>query len=105
VGSNLHGALIRFRRAIAEAGTPQQPLWVDAICIDQADFSERESQVRLMGRIYKQADYVFADLGSPVPTAKMFTEFLDFMTQVNERRKHTKPYDPLSRFSASGLGI
>jgi hypothetical protein len=27
-------------------------LWIDALCINQADFDERALQVRLMGQIY-----------------------------------------------------
>ncbi|KAI9146935.1 hypothetical protein HJFPF1_12964 [Paramyrothecium foliicola] len=35
-------------------------LWIDAICINQQDPIEKESQVRLMQRIYRQADSVLA---------------------------------------------
>ena len=38
-------------------------LWVDAICINQNDVAEREAQVKLMARIYQQADHVHGDLG------------------------------------------
>jgi hypothetical protein len=33
-------------------------LWIDALCINQANFDERASQIRLMGRIYSKADRV-----------------------------------------------
>lgn len=39
------------------------PLWVDAICINQADPAERAQQVRLMGRIYRQASRVLPWIG------------------------------------------
>jgi Heterokaryon incompatibility protein (HET) len=38
-------------------------IWVDAISINQNDFSERESQVRLMTQIFRQATDVICDLG------------------------------------------
>ncbi|KAH7007120.1 heterokaryon incompatibility protein-domain-containing protein [Ilyonectria destructans] len=38
-------------------------LWVDVLCVNQANIAEREAQVKLMARIYRQADYVHADLG------------------------------------------
>jgi hypothetical protein len=38
-------------------------LWIDAMCINQAEVREREAQVKLMARIYRQADHVHADLG------------------------------------------
>jgi Heterokaryon incompatibility protein (HET) len=39
------------------------PLWVDAICINQHDFGERNHQVRLMRDIYANASQVIAWLG------------------------------------------
>lgn len=39
------------------------PLWVDAICINQADPEERGHQVRLMGEIYRQAYRVLSWIG------------------------------------------
>ncbi|KAI0410534.1 HET-domain-containing protein [Xylaria grammica] len=38
-------------------------LWVDALCINQTDISERNHQVGLMGRIYSTAKHVVAWLG------------------------------------------
>jgi hypothetical protein len=38
-------------------------IWVDAICIDQSNVSERGHQVRLMGQIYANADRVLVWLG------------------------------------------
>jgi hypothetical protein len=40
-------------------------LWIDAICIDQEDLSERNAQVTIMGQIYQKAASVFAWLGWP----------------------------------------
>ncbi|OCL11348.1 heterokaryon incompatibility, partial [Glonium stellatum] len=37
--------------------------WVDAICINQDDIQERNSQVRLMPAVYHQATRVLAYLG------------------------------------------
>lgn len=39
------------------------PLWIDAVCINQADFTERAKQVILMRRIYRQASYVLLWIG------------------------------------------
>ena len=110
VGSSLHEALVRFRRAVAQAVFPPQPLWVDAICINQADIAERESQVRLMGRIYEQADFVVVDLGRSLATSKTLADFHDFVSQLNERHQPATPeslYDPYVYipFSSYELGI
>ncbi|KAI1035565.1 hypothetical protein LB504_005987 [Fusarium proliferatum] len=39
-------------------------IWVDAVCINQADAAERTEQVKLMGDIYSSADLVLGWLGS-----------------------------------------
>lgn len=39
------------------------PLWVDAVCVNQKDYQERNEQVMLMGSIYGSADKVIGWLG------------------------------------------
>lgn len=39
-------------------------LWADAICINQEDLAEKDSQVKLMTRVYSAARGVFAWLGA-----------------------------------------
>jgi len=39
------------------------PLWIDALCINQADIVERNSQVQMMGEIYSWAKEVISCLG------------------------------------------
>jgi hypothetical protein len=41
-------------------------LWVDAICINQKDRSERSSQVNLMREIYSKTELVFSWLGNRI---------------------------------------
>lgn len=41
----------------------EKSLWVDTICIDQANVQERNHQVSLMGEIYREANEVYAWLG------------------------------------------
>ncbi|KAI0426244.1 heterokaryon incompatibility, partial [Xylaria sp. FL1042] len=38
-------------------------IWVDAICINQADHHEQDIQVTMMGAIYQNAELVLACLG------------------------------------------
>ncbi|GAW23816.1 hypothetical protein ANO14919_133930 [Xylariales sp. No.14919] len=58
VTRNLYSALhsLRYPNRI-------RTLWVDALCINQTDISERNHQVGLMGRIYSTAKHVVAWLG------------------------------------------
>jgi hypothetical protein len=42
-------------------------LWIDAICIDQSNISERSAQVRIMQRMYRTAIQVVVYLGDSNP--------------------------------------
>jgi len=62
VTANLFYALKRLRPRF-QHGWPVRCLWVDAICINQADKKEKAEQVKIMGDIYKQAAEVLVWLG------------------------------------------
>lgn len=55
---SLHAALLHLRDRFFE-----RILWVDAICINQKDFKEREQQVQSMAKIYGKANRVIVWLG------------------------------------------
>lgn len=55
---NLQGALRELCK-----GKIERLLWVDAICINQADINERNEQVRIMSSIYRQATRVVVWMG------------------------------------------
>jgi hypothetical protein len=63
VTSSLRGILLRFRKTILSRGHTCETLWVDAVCINQNDIPERNSQVAMMGNIYRLALWTFAWLG------------------------------------------
>ena len=58
VTPNLHGALKRIRHK-----EDKRVIWIDAICINQADLTEKEYQIGMMGVIYFAADEVVCWLG------------------------------------------
>ncbi len=60
IQENAAAALRRLRRA-----NEVRTVWVDAICINQADQSEKEGQLPLMREIYEQAEQVCVWLGEP----------------------------------------
>ncbi|KAG7009435.1 hypothetical protein G7Y79_00002g005500 [Physcia stellaris] len=55
---NLHDALVQLRQ-----DGLRNPIWIDAICINQADADERARQVRLMRQIFSRAEMVHIWLG------------------------------------------
>jgi len=57
-------------------------LWIDALCINQADFEERASQVRLMSRIYGSADRVVIWLG---PASEDSELAMGFIQELNTK--------------------
>lgn len=63
VSENLFTVLRRLRHPLRNAN-----VWVDALCINQADVSERTHQVGLMGDIYRNSRETVIWLGEP--TAK-----------------------------------
>ena len=58
VTENLHMALLRLRNHSIE-----RIIWVDAVCINQADKQEKAHQIQYMGKIYGQANRVIIWLG------------------------------------------
>ena len=65
VTANCKAALRRLRRKDDDC-----MVWVDAICIDQGNHSERNHQVGLMRRIYSAASEVFVYLGEVSSSSK-----------------------------------
>lgn len=54
-------------------------MWIDAICINQADLAERNAQVVLMSDIYRRADRVIAWLGEETPDSKRAITYIEEM--------------------------
>ncbi|KAJ4226179.1 hypothetical protein NW759_004765 [Fusarium solani] len=71
---NLSGALKHLRY-------PDKPrtLWVDAVCINQADIPERNAQVPRMSDIYRLADRVVVWLGEETSNNKLAVSTLDYL--------------------------
>jgi hypothetical protein len=59
VTENVHAAMCQLR----SRGRPRT-LWIDQVCINQADLQERHRQVCLMGEVYTSAQRVVVWLGS-----------------------------------------
>ena len=62
VTPNLGAFFADFSTIVRQRKQPVS-IWIDAICIDQENLLEKSTQIRLMERIYNQADKVIAWLG------------------------------------------
>ena len=79
VTPNLHSALERLR-------LPDEPrvLWIDAICINQGDTSERNQQVSYMAEVYQKADHVCIWLGPADAQSDMALDFISRVINLND---------------------
>jgi hypothetical protein len=81
VNPNLYDALLQLRESLAPV-----PLWIDAICINQADVDERNREVSKMSRIYSRAEAVLYWLGTAkeqLPSVANFDASAQLLVQVS----------------------
>ncbi|KAI1123770.1 heterokaryon incompatibility protein-domain-containing protein [Nemania abortiva] len=71
ISANVYHAFKCFRLA-----DKARVLWVDAICINQEDTQEKSEQVRMMDRIYSNADTVLIYLGPDVDDSSLVMDYL-----------------------------
>ncbi|KAI8623268.1 heterokaryon incompatibility protein-domain-containing protein [Xylariaceae sp. FL1651] len=74
IGLNLSSALRHLRYK-----DRSRALWVDAICINQSDMSERATQVKRMADIYQQASRVVVWLGPDDDSSALAIKTLDYL--------------------------
>ena len=80
ITQNLHAALTSLR-----SSHKPRKLWIDAICIDQANIPEKNAQVQNMATIYKEARTVLVWLGpsdSSVPAARKLISKLSLLFRM-----------------------
>jgi hypothetical protein len=63
-------------------GGSNEMIWVDQLCIKQADENEKERQVALMAQIYGQAHMVIGWLGIPAADTRLGFRFFEFLAVV-----------------------
>ena len=71
ITTNLFNCLVSLRKV-----DMTRVLWVDAVCINQENLQEKEQQIALMGKIYKNATRAVIWLGQPPSTPESPTSFL-----------------------------
>jgi hypothetical protein len=76
ISRNLDIALRHIRH-----GKDPRWMWIDALCINQADSDEKSIQVTLMGLVFSQADYVIAWLGPEEQNSQYALELMQHMAE------------------------
>jgi len=86
VTQNCYGALKRLRNDSVRC------LWIDAICINQDDETEKSIQVRMMDRVFARASRVIVDLGEATPgSCRIFNELAEAENSKMPTGKYDKP--------------
>lgn len=68
------------------------PLWVDALCINQADDVEKSHQVAMMGDIYHSADSVLVWLGNDSEGAENIMRLIDGQSPLRLMHMDDAPF-------------
>lgn len=96
---NLKAALLRFRQP-----NSHRYLWVDALCVDQANQEEKSIQVSMMFRIFDAADNVRVWLGEEADESTRAMEFIRSRLKPDEFDKAVEDPSLLREWVAlSGL--
>ena len=83
ITDNLAKALRRLRRL-----NEIRVLWIDALCINQDDMTERSQQVQMMGSIYSRANRVLVWLGDCNEPKEVMLQTYLFQTDVGSAVHH-----------------
>jgi Heterokaryon incompatibility protein (HET) len=73
-------------RPQSPARVPARHLWVDAICINQADPEEKSYQVGLMGKIYQLAKFVVIWLGEQADGSELLRGLVPALLEAKKKR-------------------
>lgn len=84
---NLDDALRQFRKDMTSHQS--QMFWIDAVCINQEDVTEKSNQIRKMAMIYNRADSVSVWLGREDKDSSRAIEFIERLLKLDN-------FDPLT---------
>jgi hypothetical protein len=95
VRENLFNYLEVLRAGLSPMSTQSEPMWIDALCIDQDNPQERNHQVAQMGDIYSRAKCVFVWLGKiPRPETQSITSLVRMKTVLYHDEECPDRYIP-----------
>ncbi|KAL5120794.1 hypothetical protein ACEQ8H_001275 [Pleosporales sp. CAS-2024a] len=86
---NLHSALQFLARRMGEL--THRSIWVDAVCIDQANEDEKHVQIKVMNQIYRRAKHVWVWLGCAAPNIQLhMSQAIDLLPHIVEEATRRK---------------
>jgi heterokaryon incompatibility protein (HET) len=85
--------------------THPRKLWVDALCINQADFKERASQVNTMRQIYEEAKKVIVWLGPQRDNSDLALDLLQKLSSIRQKPFDFAPYGVILLKDLSKAGL
>ena len=88
VSETLYSALIHLRQS-----NLRRAIWVDAICINQNEIPERNSQISRMARIYTASDGTVIWLGDEAEGSKIAMEEMGRIAMEHIRKNHRAELD------------
>jgi hypothetical protein len=96
-----------FSHLITDISTPCSPyIWIDAICINQADVEERSKQVLKMKQIYEQAESINIWLGpGDAETDAVLDELQGIMKRLGNKPQSSGALDDILRPSLQSLPL
>jgi AAA+ superfamily predicted ATPase len=94
VTTNLHAALLKLKASF-EVVERRLKVWVDAVCINQADMDERSREVKKMDMIYSEALAVRCWLGTPSQKVSNNLPLVQSLLSIN-------PLDAISDIKSDG---
>jgi hypothetical protein len=79
-------------------------LWIDAVCIDQANLDERGHQVGFMGNLFSRAKKELIWLGPSSDSSEYAMDFLRLIAQNAQRPDRVEWLENLSKDQANLYG-
>ncbi|KAH7148148.1 heterokaryon incompatibility protein-domain-containing protein [Fusarium sp. MPI-SDFR-AT-0072] len=99
VTTNLYDALSRLRES-----HEQRTMWIDAICINQRDYAERNRQLLLMRHIYQKAKQVAVWIGKEADTIGAVQFMLRTLREIGKRANGIVHLEPTAA-NLESLGL
>lgn len=90
ITESLHNALRDIRRDYLSRES--RTLWVDAICIDQQNITERQHQVSIMSQIYRSATIAITYIGPARDNSDLAIPFARMLQQCAELTGGNQPF-------------